>query len=267
MKTVRASLARNPYVVIGFSTLLTVIACVAPAVVWEWALAYLLVAIAAMVWVWRGTRALALASLLAVPMDADAQQQPQPEIGIIGVGVGVGVLCAGGYCIFKLAKFCQRKFPKTNQIAQVNAIGGYGPQYAGWFEQPWTYDCEDADAPAPTTFTMTVSPTAGILSCSALTGEQNYQSFRSYRDEWAEHGIGFTNCVALNGSPAPPGSVPLSIEDGTITCGSGGSRLVIESSPDMTRWQPVLSVRTATPFLFEDTTIRNSTFYRVRATP
>lgn len=51
------------------------------------------------------------------PKDKQAELAAAPAAGCAAAAVAVVVVCVGGYCIYKIVKFCQRKFPKTPPAA------------------------------------------------------------------------------------------------------------------------------------------------------
>lgn len=203
-----------------------------------------------------------------------------------GYAVGAVVLCVGGYCIYKMAKTCQKLFPKrsTNESSGFTATAG--EEYAAAYEYSSIGSCyvpPDARPGVlpvshnPTTFTLNVMliPDGVLTSMSANSGEGTTQTWSEYQEEMVKHGLFLTGRATYNpqfsrdGVPCDGTTVPLSFEPftGQITHNTGGElkRVTIERSPNMTEWAPLLvtNISDGTGFKVIDTTIEGQMFYRV----
>jgi hypothetical protein len=98
-----------------------------------------------------------LASCLVIPVQAQEQKNRPTEVEIAAAGgcaaaaVAVVVIAVGGYCVYKIVKFCQKHFPKeekkdTNKVDRVEfnlaesdsyaAAWNFGEMGSCWDEDP-----------------------------------------------------------------------------------------------------------------------------------
>ncbi len=204
----------------------------------------------------------------------------------VAVGVTVVVVCVGGVCIYKVVKFCQKKFPPKDTNAPPDSLSLDSGEYGGAFEYSSIGSCyvppEVNSFPyedllhAPTTFTLSVLLTNGAIATtmSADATEGTAQSWSEFQAEIASHGLLLTGHPAYepqferNGAPCSPEEVPLTFDNvGKVTQhGYGEHRtIVIERSPNLQDWYPLMvtDIPDGTGFKIIDTTREQSCFYRV----
>lgn len=241
----------------------------------------------------RKVMALFLAGLFSYsPAEAADVPPPQPENpAAVGIGVGCVVICVGGYCLYKIVKICQKKFPP--KTAETNSNGGFSAsgddEYGGVYEYSSIGSCyvppdlnsfphEDL-LQNPTTFTMNVSvqPASVRISMTANNEEGTTQTWEQFTDEVAQHGLFLTGRPAgppqfsKNRVPCDSGLVPLSFDmmTGRVTHNMGGElrRIVIERSHNLQDWYPLMvtDVSDGSGFRVVDTTREGQMFYRVGA--
>lgn len=88
----------------------------------------------------KGLTVLLLVCSLALPAKAEEKKEGgEGGAGCAAVGVGVVVVVVGGFLIYKLVKFCQKKFPKTETNAPpaeltfyLSGTGGAGSDSASF---------------------------------------------------------------------------------------------------------------------------------------
>jgi hypothetical protein len=201
-----------------------------------------------------------------------------------GYAVGVIVICAGGYCVYRLVKVCQKVFPPktTNSPPSLSASGD---EYAGAYEYSSVGSCYEppqfnaaSAGHNPTTFTLNVIvERAGVTtSMSANSQEGTAQSWAEFQADMASHGLFITGHPAVfpqfsrNGVPCDSAMVPLEFNyiTGRVINVTGGDlrRVVVERSIDLIAWSQLLTtdVGVGTGFKVEDTTAEGSMFYRVQ---
>lgn len=214
-------------------------------------------------------------------------KDPEPSIQpAAGYAVGAVVICVGGYCIYKMAKTCQKLFPKKSTNESSGFAATAGEEYAAVYEYSSIGSCyvPPESRPGvlpvnqnPTTFTLNVMliPEGALTSMSANSDDGNTQTWIQYQAEMAEHGLFITGHATYQPQfsrdriPCDAASVPISFEPvtGRITHNTGGElkRVTIERSPNLTEWAPLLvtDVSDRTGFKVIDTTIEGQMFYRV----
>ncbi len=238
----------------------------------------------------KTTLPVALALIMAFSsVSSQAAEPPQPSP--VGVGVGVVVVCAGGYCVYKLVKFCQRKFPKES--SNTNSPPAFRPQ-GNESAASWNYgsmgscdptltpggDLRFVDGVVGTLFTvdLAVDESGGIaMRTSAQIGDAVTQSWTEFADEIARHGVTVTGSpdgsmyYATNGVPCAPEDVLISFDalTGTVEIkdGSGPVKLIeIERSRDLLAWHPFLRTKVGAGgrgLRIEDATTATSMFYKI----
>lgn len=223
----------------------------------------------------------------------NAQQAPIPnpkqQENAAAVGVGVVVICVAGFCLYKIVKICQKKFPPKNTNAPPEesfSAEVSSDEYGGACEYssigscyvmpppPDAFPYEDLTMDA-TTFTMNVKVAGGMASSSINASRAlPAQTWDEYTAEMATHGLFLTGGFAwepqyeVGGVPCDPSAVPLSFDTltGKVTHNTGGERrlVTVERSPNMENWFPLLvtEVSDGTKFQVVDTTREGQMFYR-----
>jgi hypothetical protein len=224
--------------------------------------------------------ALALGSLLALPGGIGHAEQPAvpPNAAKVApaknwVAAGVVVICVGGYCIYRMAKFCNSHFPKGQTNAQNNQIiGSVGASFIYQGDACNESELPSTNGPAsgpPTTFTVNVAVVGNGLRTS-VSASLETQDLESFMQEASSQGltIGLPASYERNGKPCQPGDVPLSFDAWTATMntGSGGQQVVVEGSADLDRWD-VLFTTDSQAFSVVDASETQSRFYRVSLVP
>lgn len=236
----------------------------------------------------RAVKALLIAALLAGQIQPARAEPPQAA----AIGVGVVVICVGGYCVYKVVKFCQKKFPPKSTNAPPEEFSAAGDEYGGACEYSSIGSCytppdfplnsfpyEDTARP-PTTFTLhvTVGPGAVKASMSAVADDGMAQDWIAFQDEMASHGLLLTGHPSqpqfeTGGVPCDPSMVPLEFDawTGRITQKREGHalrRVSIERSPNLQDWHPMMvtDVSDGTRFQCIDCTRESQMFYRVYST-
>ena len=236
---------------------------------------------------WKFTGPFILA--LAIVFNArPAEPDPQPAVPI---GAAFVVICVGGFCVYKLVKFCQEKFPKDN--GGSNSLTGFSATSSDEYGASWAFNSygycyepafqlasvENDDA---TTFNINVMVEAGgslRTSMSAVSGVGTFQTFSEFQAEVAAHGLVLSDHSEAsphferNRVPCDGEDVPLYIDPilRTITHSTGGTMrsIVVERSMNLVDWSPFLTttVSEGTGFRVVDTTREGQMFYRVMVSP
>lgn len=253
-----------------------------------WAL-FLAVVALVIHWDSKGLSYLLIAAFLCQPHQARATEQKQPAGA--GAACGVVVILVGGYVIYRLAKACDRMFPRTPKTNNPPAVV-WGAQHS----YALATSCSTVD-------TCYTTP-------SSLMGESNSGTvleISGYVDELPQGGLGFimigakrlntNDLVTLNefqqdlwswgvrfgsvgevsygidGEPCAPDQVPI-----TVTFNGANPMidvsdpswehvaLTIERSPDLLHWEPFLSmtVNVGQRMSFSDASNEGQMFYRGR---
>ncbi len=245
--------------------------------------------------------ALLLAALFLLPSErsrADSPTVPQPQ-PLAGAVCGVVVIVVGGIVIYKLAKFCQKKFskppdpPNTNDppASLVWSMDGPVPSYGGANTPATCPSCPTSFAPvlqdaglpvSETAFQLTayVDDTIGtpvaMLAAAFVepeTQQEDWNSFEADLAGWGLHlspySVGSAS-YSINGQPCDASQSPISFDfAGNVTVNLGGPlySVLVERSSDLISWQPILQtfVSAQTPLVITDTSQDNQAFYRVTA--
>lgn len=289
MKTLNQWIKAHPYKALLFLSFFELVAA-SMAVVNEMGFWCGLVLFISLLLFWAITFSLdsKLPIILAVALAATSAEAAEPPQTAPGIAVGVVVICVGGYCVYKVVKFCQRKFPKES----TNSPSAFMPQGDGETAASWNYgsmgSCDPTLTPgsdllaqdsAGTVFTVDVridEEGNASIGTSAL-GEAATQSWTDFQADVARHGVQITGSAdgsqyfATNGVPCSPDDIPISFDAVTQTVDikdSGGPvrLIVLERSRDLHNWSPFLRTRVGTggPGLrIQDATTAVSMFYRV----
>lgn len=240
--------------------------------------------------------------LTILPCSSLAINAPAQEKSAAGVGVGIVIICVGGYCVYKVIRFCQRKFPKdkpsntnelSNFILQPSAFsGGVGDEYGGSWNHDSLGSClSDAITTTlsssdretnPTIFSLNVfvaSPTELRRTMTADTRPESFQSWAEFQSEVASHGLVVTGQAdgsqyfSRNSVPVSAGEVPLRFDTATsqVIHNRGGElvTVVVEASTDLENWQQLASLQhgVGEGFQIADVSGEEAQFYRVRIAP
>jgi len=215
--------------------------------------------------------------------------EPAKQENLAAAGVAVVVVCVGGYCIYKVVKVCQKKFPPKCTNAPPEEFSASGvDEYGGAAEYSSIGSCyvmppslnsfpyEDL-LQNPTTFTLTVSLQQGTsrVGMSANNEEGTTQTWDQFVSDFADHGLFLTGHPAYQPQyerdriPCDAATVPLSLDPftGKVTHNTGGElrHVTVERSPNLQDWYPLLvtDVSDNTGFQVVDTTREGQMFYRV----
>ena len=304
MKQLNQWMHEHPYKAVGFAVLFTVVATFVGCNdhLWNAGLAAWGLLVAAWSFIYlRDTRKLAaiLATVMAItsmPVKA-AEREPVNGGGVV---IGIVVVCSAGVCVYKMVKFCQKKFPKE-KAANTNAT----PEALTWFssdggtgsgggrsagaknfgdlgscgaeEQSELYNSEGVMMPA-TLFTIDVRMDAQgrvTTQTGATFGTNDIQGWVDFQAEVATHGVQVTGVpghtsYATNGVPCASEDVPIMFDDVTHSVsirGTGPSRRCeVERSTDMVAWAPFISVTVSREAGAQivDASASGAMFYRVR---
>lgn len=223
--------------------------------------------------------------------------QEKQEASAAGAGVAIVVVCVGGYCVYRVVKFCQKHFPKdkptkTNELYSVS--GGAGDEYGGSWNHGSLGSCLSPDpgsrfrpslsdlGTSPTLFSLNVfvaSPTQLRKTMTADTRPESFQSWVQFQSEVASHGLHVSGqndgsqYFSRNGSPVPAGEVPLRFDTvtGQVIHDRGGElvSIAIEASTDLEHWQRLASVQhgVGEGFQIADVSGEERQFYRAMVAP
>lgn len=248
---------------------------------------------------WKYTAPVVLAALLAAPQlqaqapFPDRQEQIQPAG--VGVAVGVGCLCLGAYCVYKVASWCNKKFPPkdTNAVSNFAATGGQsGDEYGAAYNYAaagscWPGEYEFAPAGEDDGGTLwrlnILLESADVVrqTMTATSGpDQGFQTFEQFQAEMLSHGLWMSGVAdgrqtfSWNRQPIDPSMSPISFDPETKTvrntmAGEGERRrIVVSRSADLRNWSHFLSteVGVGAGVQVVDATRKGQMFYRVEIT-
>lgn len=242
---------------------------------------------------------LLLAALFLLPNErtrADNPPQPQP---IVGAVCGVVVIVVGGIIVYKLAKFCQRKFSKPPDPPSTNdppanlvfALDGPQPSYGGANTPSTCPSCpvsfgalaQDAGrAASETPFQLTafVDDSSGapivVMTASLVEPDTQQEDWAAFTADLAGWGLTLSpyhvgaSSYSINGQPCDASQSPISFDfAGNVTVDLGGPlySVLVERSSDLISWQPILQtfVSAQTPLVVTDVSSERQSFYRVSA--
>lgn len=236
---------------------------------------------------WRDSLVLLLiASLVPAPR---ARAQVLPAV------ITVTVVVVGGVVVYKLNKYCQRKFSKppanTNDPPEFSLDGpatdGFGATYSYsangscWAAVGLTESLTMLPEQSETAFNLMVTvddsgelPVArtDFYAVEAEEAQGSWDDLETILDGWglylSPYGGGAAS-YGRNGLPCDAVDVPISFDsrDGTVTVDLGGPLfpVLIEASHDLQNWEPVLRtvVSVGVPLSITDTSKDGMTIYRV----
>jgi len=222
--------------------------------------------------------------VLLVALTAHAQEPEPPKDEAVAWGVGVVVLVGGGVVVYKMVRFCQRHFPRsdTNQPPETNlwAQGGYSDQYGGAWSWTSSGSCYSPAAVADPAnvrlalFRMDCSLENGVLRVRpSMASTNQIEDASEWFADLAAWGLsmnphGYGQSFSRNGVPCDPSAVPIRFvpdADHSIVIAGATGRILIERSPDLATWEVlnVVSVPAGMRVRMEDVGQAEQTFYRV----
>lgn len=222
-----------------------------------------------------------LPSELATPSGPDA----------IWAGVAVVAIC-GSYCVYKIVRLCQKKFPKDqNTNAPSGELNASSDEYGGAYNYGVTDYCwvgggdglVEADTNAPPFIAhikVLIDEWGGVAStitASQDTDGSRSQDWSELQAEVASHGLTITGQpdgtknFERGGVPCSPDAVPFTFDEIThavVWRGTPGRirHITIERSADMQQWGNILTVDSTFDTGFEavDLSRQGQMFYRVK---
>lgn len=208
-----------------------------------------------------------LCLLVALSMLSNA---PRAKAAPLVVGAILIVVVGGGAIIgCKVVKKCSkiagnrdRQLTNESPFRVAGAPYEYGALFA-WSE-PGYCAAERLLPVAPTVFTLNISVESvsnATVTCTASTGFEFVQSWESFMEELAGHGLAVTaglnhSSYERNRHPVHAEQVPIAFNFATrtATVGRGGILVTIERTDDLTTWEPLMKmdVEPGTPLRIED---------------
>lgn len=286
MKQIRSWMSHHPFKVVLYTFLFTIIpalmAVTNERLFYPGLAAFMFFVIVWAVSLWRYSKKIVTLLLITAMMAAPLKQARGAMIG-----VGVVVVCVGGYCVYKVVKICQKKFPPKSTNAPPESFTAAGSEYGGVCEYSSMGSCwmpaslnanpyEDLMV-NPTTFTLNVivEPSGVVTSMSVNNQEGTAQDWSGFQSDMASHGLFVAGHPSLpqfelGGVPCDPSMVPLEFDQqtGRVTHHTGQDlrRVVVERSLNLTDWYPLLVTDTGVGSGLQvvDTTREGQMFYRVQ---
>lgn len=283
MKTIKQWIKDRPFSAITFSIWFTFLSCMMATCAPE---PFAVLFVATLVgWVFTVARhGVRLVLLLAVAVPAKAEDRPQ-QSQAVAIGAAVVVVCVGGYCVYRLAKFCQKKFPKENKDTNSNFSAQSDEYGASWNYAPMgSCHPDDGDFNAfatqgnGTLFRLNVFlhwSGETSVSMTANTSPEATQSFLEFQADVRSHGLEIAGTgdgsqfFSINKVPCDPAQVPIEFDPITRVVSHNNGyqlrRVVIERSTDLINWSSFLTTDASvgTGFAVEDASINGQMFYRV----
>lgn len=193
---------------------------------------------------------------------------------VILVGVGLGFVSCRAIKACRKVAASKTNLPPDELQFQVAGVGEVGAAFF-WPETDPCY-AERLAPVAPTVFALTIaveSVSNATVTATASTGFEFVQSWESFQEELARHGLaattGHTNFSSFerNLQPCSAEQVPIAFNFATrtATIGRGGVLVAVERSANLREWETVLRVEVepgGLPLLVEDTS-EGACFYRV----
>jgi hypothetical protein len=294
MKLLRSWMSHHPFKVVLFTFLFTLIPAIMA--VTNEALFYpglVAFAVFVAVWavsVWRYSKHVITILLLAALFSYGSEPTPPPQKNAAAIGVGVVIICVGSYCVYRVVKFCERKFPPKDTNAPPQEFSAVGGEYGGACQYSAIGSCyvpptlnsfpyEDMSV-NPTTFTLNVGVHYGVVTTSMSVNNQEgtTQTWDEFQADMATHGLFLTGRPSaqaqyeMDGAPCDPLMVPIELNPltGRVSQKSTAQlqNVSVERSPNLTDWYPLLSTDVADGTMFQviDTTREGQMFYRVQLT-
>lgn len=227
------------------------------------------------------------ASLVCSPWQAKSQEE-----GGDGGGapvVGIVVLCAGGYCVYKMIQFCQKHFPKNQPTTNSppDQLSGEisGDSEAASFNLGSLGSCAGLDDHPPVTFAINGiiypadvrRPARAVCSIVAASGKESSMNWSQFVAEAQSYGIKVTGVgdgssyYARDGQPISESESHIHYDAQTkkVSVYSDPSkvhRLVVKRSSDLIYWEDFmhLEMEENRNFQILDTTVNGSMFYSMQ---
>lgn len=229
-------------------------------------------------------------SLGAPQLNADEREEGGTGGGcLVPIGVGVVVVGVGGFVVYKVYKFCQKKFPKeppkkkpTNSPPEEIEGTLPSPEYAASFDYDEIGSClcgeggGSVDLTTTVTLTLRVDDDEGDVRPVSLTtrqGGESWQDWAGFVSEMHERGLTVTghagnSSYSRNGQPMDAESSPFKWQQDrrVVKVGAGNYTVTVEASPDLRHWFEILKteVEPGTVIQVQDTSGAAS-FYRYRS--
>lgn len=211
----------------------------------------------------KTTSLILVAALIAAPMRSEEPRPVQPKAGPAAAAVVVVVI--GGFVIWKMIRFCKRKFPKNTNGTPGNAM--MNTRYGAAFSVSGTCDNDGEDGTG-TSFYVMVSPSGNVQTVSSSF----VQDLKATQSQVASNGLSMVPVVGASsyskdGQPIPEGQSPIKY-DGVarvVTVGAGGQMIRIERSKDLKEWESMGTVNMPAghTLQIEDASQQGQMFYRV----
>jgi len=292
MKNIRSWMSHHPFKVVLFTFLFTLIPAIMAvtneSMFYPGLIAFMVFVIVWAICLWRHGKNLAVVAIFITAFVVRAEE-PKPAVPI---AVGTVVICVGAYCVYKMVKVCQKKFPPKSETNSNDGFSASEDEYGGAYEYSSIGSCYEPPSvnafpyedllQNPTTFTLNVLVREGSIktSMTANNEEGTTQTWDQFVSEMVGHGLFLTGRSSwqpqfeINGVPCDPSMVPLEFDQqtGRVTQRKEGyyplRRVIIERSPNLQDWYPLMvtDVSDGTGFKVVDTTREGQMFYRVQVT-
>lgn len=223
-------------------------------------------ALGAMFGVWLARLGILLALLTPQPAKAQAIQPAGSPLG--GYILGGAVIVVGGVVIYKVAKWCQKKFPKTKP-QETNAPPGEVSMFGMAFTQSADYCIEPAaEAALIPTRLVEIEIVDDKLAIGSY-GEEELTT--DWAGELALFGLSMdfsqpAISYSWNNQPALPQQVPISIQDSTIVIEDSDRLVHVEHSLDLQNWTTLARIqyRSGARAIIQDVVTGIQGFYRLK---
>lgn len=220
--------------------------------------------------------------------------QPPPQENVAAVGVGVVVICVGSYCLYKIVKICQKKFPpkQTNsEPSELMLTAASSDEYGASWDYSSIGSCWDGDAnqlvpgdaapdePYVATLRGKVDEFGNVTTKISVVQDHDGQqslTWAQFQEDLASHGLSLSGRgdggkhYSFNGYPCGPELVPLSFDEQTHSIVHAGfvgqlRTITVERSRDFQTWTRFMQITTphGTGFQVMDLTRQGQMFYRL----
>lgn len=291
MKKLNQWVKAHPYKALTFAILFTLIsACMATVNTVGFWYGMAIYALAGLAWAMVFSRDVSILLALAIATSSIQAAEPPVEAAGAGVAIGVVVICVGGYCVYRVVKFCQTKFPK--ETTNTNSPPSFIPQTGGESAASWNYgsigSCDPTLHPGPDLLAVESSATLFTVDIridadgnatigTRATKDAATQNWSDFQAEVASHGIEVTGrpdnsqYFSTNRVPCNSSDAFISFDTTTKTVDLIDAvhpvKLIeIERSRDLQNWTPFIRTRVGSGgrgLRIEDATTTSTMFYRV----
>lgn len=239
-----------------------------------------------------------LASVFVFNPSNNAAPPPPPkqQQNAVGIAAGVVVICIGSYCVYRVVKFCQKKFPKhdtrTNSEPDSLTFNGNAgsDEYGGSYSFTSIGSCADEDGnrlqavpdenspPFTANLKVVVDEFGGVTSTLAASQDidgSDSQSWSEFQAEVASHGLVMSGQgdgvqhFERGRQPCASELVPFSFDPFTHAVVHRGTvgrirTVTVERSSDFTHWFPLITINSTfdAGFQVTDLTRQGQMFYR-----